>query len=429
MKKIFAILIACVMLITCVPFSASAAETTVSGIETVNTPITVSTGDTLIIKGTYTVATTMTVYQGGKVVIEDGGAVIFAGDNARLINSGSIEVKRNASLTLNGTGKGAQGATLVNNETGVITLNNGSMCSLAKNSQAFNYGNMKNLDRMDIKGTLTHQVSIPGSFTVDYSYIETWNRQSFNTSFSVFYYIPKEGDADLDYTESSNYTLISSDTDITVPVVHGQKLYIMIDPEDGAEGDWADVGRMQLIAGGQSISTNGDIIDNDRGVFCVTPANALELGVYSTAYKDLVKLFDITLPRTEAYYVISKDGDVDEITVEYGKTFSFRVVLSPDYDKSDYYCYVNTLYMEPDEFGYYDVTGPIVSEGMATAGGVQEDISIQVMGVAANERQEMIGSLVGFIQEIFSVFKEIFSYFGDLFAGFGGLLGGSDATV
>ena len=79
--------------------------------------------------------------------------------------------------------------------------------------------------------------------------------------------------------------------------------------------------------------------------------------------------------------------------------------------------------MEPDEFGYYDVTGPILSEGMATEGGVQDDISIQVMGVAANERQEMIGSLVGFIQEIFSVFKEIFSYFGDLFSGLGNLGG------
>ena len=146
-------------------------------------------------------------------------------------------------------------------------------------------------------------------------------------------------------------------------------------------------------------------------------------GQNHTAQKDLVKLFDITLPRTEAYYVISKDGDVDNITVEYGKTFSFRVVLSPDYDKSDCYCYINTLYVEPDEFGYYDVTGPIVSEGMATAGGVQEDISIAVMGVSANERKEMVNSLVGFIQEIFSVFKEIFSYFSDIFTGLGEGLG------
>ena len=78
--------------------------------------------------------------------------------------------------------------------------------------------------------------------------------------------------------------------------------------------------------------------------------------------------------------------------------------------------------MEPDEFGYYEITGPILSEGMATAGGVLEDIMIQVMGVSANERQEMVNGLVGFIQEIFSIFKEIFSYFTSIFEGFGDLL-------
>lgn len=420
MKKVFAILLTCVMLLTCVPFSASAAEVVANGAETVSVPFSVNAGDTYIVTGTYTIATTMTIMEGASLVVEEGGSIIFTGESGRLINSGSVTVKRNGTLALNGIGTGAQGATFINNEKGVFTLDNGSMCTLSKNSQGFNYGNIKNIDRMDVKGTLTHQVTIPGSFNVDYSYVETWNRLSFNTSYYVSYYIPKEGDADLDYTEDSSYTLINADT--TVPVIHGQKLYVMITPEEGSEGDWADVGRMQLIAGGQNVAaTEHEKIDNDRGVFCISPANALELGVYSTSYKDLVKLFEINLPRTEAYYVISKDGDVDEITVEYGKTFSFRVVLSPDYDKSDYYCYVNTLYMEPDEFGYYDVTGPIVDEGMATDGGVQEDITIQVMGVAANARQEMVGSLVGFIQEIFSVFKEIFSYFTSIFEGLGNL--------
>lgn len=420
MKKVFTILLTCIMLLTCVPFSASAADIPWTGVETVSVPVTVNAGETYVIKGTYTITTTMTIVEGAALVIEDGGTLLFTGDNGKLINSGTVTVKRNGTLSLNGIGSGAQGATLINNEKGTLVLENSSLCSLSKNSQAFNYGNIKNIDRMDIKGTLTHQVTIPGSFTVDYSYIETWNRQSFNTSYFVSYYIPKEGDADLDYTEDSSYTLISDKT--TVPVIHGQKLYVMITPEEGDEGDWADIGRMQLIAGGQNVSaTEHEKIANDRGVFCIAPANALELGVYKTGYKDLVKLFDITLPRTEAYYVISKDGDVDKITVEYGKTFSFRVVLSPEYDKSEPYCYVNTLYMEPDEFGYYDVTGPVLDEGMATAGGVQEDISIQVMGVSANERQEMVGSLVGFIQEIFSVIKEIFSYFTSIFEGLGNL--------
>lgn len=421
MKKTIAILLSCIMLLACVPFTASAADVTWNAVETKTIPETINAGTTVMVTGTYTVATTLTVMEGAQLVIQDGGSLIFAGDTGRIINSGTITVKRNGTFALNGIGSGAQGATLVNNEKGVIALENGSLASLSKNSQGFNYGNMKNLDRMDIKGTLTHQVVIPASFSVDYSYIETFNNKNFTTDFTVSYYIPKEGDAALDYTETSSYTPVLA-SDITVPVIHGQKLYVMITPEEGLEGDWCDVGRMQLTAGGQNLAiTEHEQIPNDRGVFCITPANALELGVYSTSYKDIVKIFTIMLPNTDGYYVISKDGDVDEATVEYGKIFSFRVVLAPEYDKSDSYVYVNALYMEPDEYGYYDITGPIVSEGMATEGGVQDDIEIQVMGVSSNASQAQMSGIVGFIQQIFSVIQEIFSYFMGMFEGLGNL--------
>ena len=87
MKKIFAIMLACLMLITCVPFSASAVEIPATAIETVNSPVTVNDGETLTVSGTYTVATTLTVFQGGNVVVEDGGSIIFAGENGKLFGS------------------------------------------------------------------------------------------------------------------------------------------------------------------------------------------------------------------------------------------------------------------------------------------------------------------------------------------------------
>lgn len=419
MKKTIAILLSCIMLLACIPFTASAADVTWSSVETKTAPETINAGTKVIVTGTYTIATTLTVMQGAEVVVEDGGSLIFTGEAGRLINSGTVSVKRNGTLTLNGIGTGAQ-ATFVNNATGEFTLDNGSLASLSKNSQGFNYGNMRNLDRMDIKGTLSHQVTIPGSFSDNYSYVETFNNKNFTTDYTVSYYIPQEGDEPLDYTDESKYSLNPDEK--TVSVIHGQKLYVMITPEEGLEGDWCDIGRMQLTAGGQNVAvTEHEQIPNDRGVFCITPANSLQLGVYSTAYKDLVKIFEIILPNTEGYYVISKDGDVDVATVEYGKVFSFRVVLAPEYDKSESFVYVNALYMEPDEYGYYDVTGPIVDEGMATVGGVQEDIEIQVMGVSSNESQAMMGSLVGFIQQIFAVIEEIFSYFLGIFEGLGNL--------
>ena len=418
MKKFIAILMTCIMLLACVPFTVSAAESIWSESTTINAAFSVPAGDTYKITGTYTISTTARVEAGATLLIAKGGSIIFTGAAGRLINSGNVIVENGGTLNFSGTGKELADATFVNNETGKLSIGTTAECYLASGSAAFNYGVIENIDKMTVKGNLSHQVTIPGEFKVNYSYLETWNRQNFETTFSVGYYMYQPGDADLDYTETSSYTLVSAETSVLVP--HGQKLFLMISPEEGVEGDWCDVGRMQITAGGQSLKPE-NLIDNDRGVFSITPANALNVQVYSTSYKDLVKIYEIALPRTEAFYVISKDGDVDVATVEFGKVFSFRVVLSPDYDKSSPYVYVNTLYMEPDEYGYFDVTGPIVKEGMATAGGVQEDIEIQVMGVSANASQEMMGSLVGFIQQIFSVIEEIFSYFLGIFDGLGNL--------
>lgn len=418
MKKVLAILLASIMLLACVPFSASAAnDIEVSGQLTYDQSVTIPEGDNYIISGQVNVTQPIYVNAGGSLTIVEGGSIICTGEQGRIINQGTITVESKGTLYLGGTGTSTNSATLLNEESGLIDLKINSKCTLANDSTAYNYGTIKNIDRMTIDGDLSHEVTIFGSFSVDYDYLETYNRKDITVDFAVGYYLYKQNHSDLDYTESGNYTILSSETAILVP--HGQKLYIMITPEDGF-GDWVDVGRMQLTAGGQSVDVE-EIVDNDRGVFCITPSNALSLGVYSTSYKDIVKLFDITLPRTDAYYVITKDGDVDEVTVEYGKMLSFRLVLSPDYDKSEPYVYVNDFYCTPDEYGYFDVTGPITTEGMVNNGGVQNDISITVMGVSANESQEMMGSLVGFIQEIFAVIEEIFSYFFGMFEDLGDL--------
>lgn len=416
MKKTIAVLLASIMLLACIPFSASANDIEATQ-ENFKEAVTIPEGDNYIISGQISVTQPIYINAGGKLTIVEGGSIICTGEQGRIINKGTITVESKGTLYLGGTGTGTNTATLVNEDTGVIDLKINSKCTLVNDSTAINYGTIQHIDRMTIDGDLSHEVTIFGSFSVDYDYLETYNRKDITVDFTVGYYVYKENHSDLDYTESGNYSIVASETAVLIP--HGQKLYIMITPAEDT-GAWVDVGRMQLTAGGQSVEAT-EVIDNDRGVFCITPANALSLDVYSTSYKDIVKLFDITLPRTDAYYVITKDGDVDEVIVEYGKMLSFRLVLSPDYDKSEPYVYVNSLYMQPDEYGYFDITGPIVAEGMATAGGVQEDVAITVMGVSANESQEMMGSLVGFIQEIFAVIEEIFSYFFGIFEDLGNL--------
>lgn len=412
MKKTIAVFLACLMLFASVPFMAVAADGTWADTGVITEDRTVAAGDTLTITGTYTVTGNFYVEPGANLVISNNGSLIITG-TGRLVNSGNVTVKITGTLNLSGTGTGTDGATLVNNSTGTIEIQKGSNCNLGFSSAAYNSGTIKNIDYLAINGKLYHQVTVPASFTNTYTKAEMWNRTETTVTYTVGYALDADFDTDLDYLTDDSYTNCSIDTNVWVQ--HGEKIYILISPEDG-DGDWVDTSRMQLTIGGQLAAATSKI-DNDRGVFCIRPTSALDVDVYSTSYKDVVKLFEIVLPRTEGYYVTTMDGDVDTCTVEFGKTLSFRVVLAPDYDKSEFYVYVNTAYMEPDEYGYFDVTGPIVDDQIATSGGVQGDITITVMGVSANEIRETMGSVLTFVQQIFDIIKSIFDYFADIFSG------------
>lgn len=415
MKKVVAILLACIMLFSCTPVMTFAADTDVTTPGTLEANMTVSNGDKLTVSATWTIAATLTVEDGATLVIEENGYLTIAG-TGRLVNNGNIVVKKNGAILSNGKGTGEGGSSFYNGETGTVTLNSGSYFSIERQTFAHNKGTINNIDRMTINGTLLHYVQYPQNFFVTYKNTEMWNR----TETTVDFTISHVNDADLadalDYTKAENY--------VGVPAggwcEHGVKEYILITPEDG-DGDWVDTGRMKLVVNGTIFDTD-ERIDNDRGVFTITPVGSMNISILSDRYKDIVKLYDITLPRTEGYYVQGKDGEIDNVTVEYGKSFSFSVVLNPDYDKSEPYVYVNGAALEPDDYNYFDITGPIVDYTMLQTGGVQEDISITVMGVSSNASQEQMSGIVNFVKQIFDTIMSIFNYFGDLFEGlFGGL--------
>lgn len=425
MKKTFAILLACIMLIASVPFSASAAPI---GNKTVAAGETWEIGEDTFI--------TERLENNGKIVIKAGCSLTFTGNNAQLVNNGTVEVRNDARIHFAGKGKGLN-STLINNENGSIVFYANSTGYFEKGSEGINDGNITNITNMDVVGTLMHKVSVPGSFYEDYDYRLTWNRKPITVFFEVSYFMYEEGDTDDAYTDIANYTLCPTDT--SVYVYHGDKIFIMVTPKHNPDktksGNWVDPARMNLFAGTTKIDvttvipTGSELASNENpeyaGVYSFTPSNAVAVEFGAKDYKDIVKIFDITLPRTEAYYVITDNNDVDRVDVEFGKTLSFRVVLEPDYDKSDVYVYVNSLYQEPAEYGYYRIAGPFTSDGFATDGGVQNDLTITVMGITSNESQEQLGGFVSMIQEIVALIQEIFSYFSDLFAG---LFGGSEAA-
>ena len=415
MKKALSLFLACLMLLACVPVMASAANITWDNVATDSSTYTIPAGDTVTVTGTRTITGALIVEEGANLVIAYGGTLIIAG-TGKLVNNGNTSVRRGGSLTLSATGDSEYTAALVNNETGVIDIEIDTFCALGLGSYGYNRGTINNIERMNVKGSLVHMVKIPADFADSYRYTETWNRQDITVNFDVDYFMYQAGSEDLDYLDPTKYY---KDDKTEIWVENGNQIFILITPENGV-GDWVDTGRMKLVVNGQMLDSKARI-DNDRGVFCITPTSAVTATVYSTQYKDIEKLFEVELPRTEGYYTITKDGDVDVATVEYGKTLSFRVVLAEDYDKSDYYVYINGLYVDPDEYGYYDVTGPITVDGMSNQGGVQEDIEIIVMGIAPNERVEMFQGIIGFIKEIFDVIKSIFEYFTDIFSGLGSI--------
>lgn len=376
MKKTIAVLLACLMLLASIPFTVSAAEISVD--TNYDTPTTNAAGATLDIWANVTVSSTFT--NNGTIVIHNGGSLT-------VINGGLLE------------------------NHGDIVVKTGG-----------------NLDVIS-GGNLNNYVTIPASFSRTYGWKETWCRQELTVQFDTYYYMYKMGDTDDAYANIENYVRpLTQDTTVAVP--YGDELFVMVVPRIGPKGDgeWVAAERLQLNVGTSTIGVT-TILDTESenqvrlpeygAVFTVIPTNAFTIEVKSTAYDDIVKIFDIALPRTEAYYVITDKNDVDNVKVEFGDTLSFRVVLEPDYDKSDIFVYVNTIPMEPKEFGYYRVTGPMKSDGFATAGGVQDHLTITVMGVASNESQEQMSSLVLMLQEIFSIIKEFFSYFTSLFTGLG----------
>lgn len=434
MKKTIAILVACIMLIASVPFTAYADTTISTAGDAWNAPRTISSGETLTVNGTLTVSNILT--NNGSIVINEGGSIVFSGAAGRLYNAGTVTVKNKGNITFSGTGSDQSNASLFNAASGMISFGTSATGLISDNSVGYNFGDIANSNRMTINGDLWHNVTIPGNYSISYDYRETWNRMPTTVNFEVYYFMYRMGDTDDAYSVVENYIPCTGETNVLVP--DGEKLFVMIVPKIASDGtgEWIGSERMKISAGTAKLDVT-TILDTESpnatrnpeygAVFTVTPSNAFEIEVETTSYKDIVKIYDIALPRTEGYYVITDNNDVDNVKVEFGKTLSFRVVLEPEYDKSDLAVYVNTVYMEPADFGYYRVSGPMTDEGFATAGGVQDDITITVMGVASNESQEQLSSLVLMVQEIFSIIEEIFSYFLSLFDGLGSIGGGATA--
>ncbi len=423
MKKVISILLACLMIFGCMPVLAFAAATDITATTTQLTSVTLYDGDRLTLSANYTLSdgAQLTVNSGATVIVKEGAA-LTAQSGGQIINNGTIIVESGAGIVCSTRSTTEAAAAFYNGETGSVTLEKGSKFRIYDNACVYNKGKFDYASDesllLEPLAVLRHWIKFPQNFEQTYSAADMWNRSETTVSFDIKYTVDSSLKTDTGYLTVDNYFPVPASG---TWVSHKDILYILITPESG-DGDWIDTGRMQ-IAVNKTILDAKEKIDNSRGVFVVRPNGAMDISIESVAYEKIVKLFDITLPKTEGYYVQTVAGEVDNVIVPYGKELSFTVILADDYDKSDFYAYANGVALTPDEFGYFDITGPFVDYAMASKGGVQEDISITIMGVSSNASQEQMSSIVNFIKEIFDVIKSIFGYFSDLFSGLFGSLG------
>ncbi len=414
MKKTISVILACLLIAACLPLSAMAATITSA---TVDAGTTFTFTDSTSITGSYVVNGTVVINEGVSVRVE--GGTLTVSSTGHIENNGTLSVTNGSSLILNGSADTILTTdTVALYNTGTISLESGCAFVVNKDATVYNAGTLYNFDYATVYGSLQHKITLFGTFTSTY---DSWTvrgfhpglpEETFNVTYTVKYALDSKLSSDTAYLDESNYTEVAGDY---LYVDQNDTLYIMITPDDTL-GDWVDASRIQLVVDGDLVSASAKI-DTSRGLFMISPTDAMEVSVYSTAYKNVVKLFEISLPNTAGYYVTTLDGDMDSVSVEYGTTFSFSVVLNDEYDQSDISVYVDGVQISADEYGYYDVTGPIVDGGMSNAGGVQDSFTISVTGVAKNSTVETVNSVLLFIQQIVEVIQSIFDYFADLFSG------------
>ena len=353
--------------------------------------------------------------------------------------NGPLTIESGAALYVNGhlyNGDDTNTNTSVTNY-GVLTV--------GTNAEVHNYGKFTNKGDLQENGHIYNYIQLPAAKQVTYtSADDTYDLKTHVVNYTYSYVRGNETISDGDkvsYTDPSVYTEASG---AWIQVPNGVPVYILINATEGEnEAVFADTSRMVLSTGGL-ITYAHEKVNSRRGVFKFD----LHEGVSCTVpeefykYKNVVRLFKITLPQNKGYYVETIDGTVGETIVEYGKNFEFHVVLNDEYVAPDLAVYWADLALQPDAKGWYEITGPITkkSDGtplsetdlatliktgfvssdnyaMAKTGGVVQSADITVMGVMEKDKLNTMMSIISMIKQIFEVIREVFSEVFGVFSG------------
>lgn len=217
----------------------------------------------------------------------------------------------------------------------------------------------------------------------------------------------------------SNGTVQSYNSNL-LPVPYNTFLYIRVFINEAQGEDRYDDKLVVVKCNGVAIpfAQNGCPIQ-------VTTGSEITFGnwVNDSAYYNT---YIVELPEGEGYTVYGRNGEIGKVTLKYGQSFSFRVELEEEFNKSDYAVYVyNGLgFTNLDKDDLLEGIEPAVAdaEGYYTIDSVTGNYSISVQGVVSNQMLDIFSQVFNVLKQVWETVMQIFNeLFGE--GGLGNLFG------
>ncbi len=218
--------------------------------------------------------------------------------------------------------------------------------------------------------------------------------------------------------EGKGYTVVPADG-AEVMVAYNTYIYVRVVVKEAVGEDRYDDKLYPVFHNNSRVS-----FAQNACPILVTTAGDISYGSWKTD-NSYYNSYKITLPEGEGYTVYGRNGEYGEITLKYGQSFSFRVELEEEYNKSAYVVYVYNgsgwTNLEKDDL--LEGIEPAVpdSEGYYTINSITGEYSIFVEGIMSNEVMGIFAQIFNIFQQIWKAIMDIFESFGmgDLLAGLG----------
>lgn len=224
---------------------------------------------------------------------------------------------------------------------------------------------------------------------------------------SVKYFISDTSDYYSDINVDLNtYTSVPS-TGTNVYVDYDRYIYVRVIIAEAVGEDRYDDKLYPVYSNG----TRVDFAQNACPI-AVTTSNKISYGVWRTD-DTYYNRYRVILPEGEGYTVYGRNGEYGEITLKYGQRFSFFVELEEEYNQSDYWVYVynGTGWTNLDKDAILAGIEPAVpdSEGYFNINSITGDYTVIVEGVVSNKVLNIFAQVFDILKGVFEAIVEVFN--------------------